>query len=364
MYPFFRKYLFQMDPEQAHGLTLAALRLAGGFAPARWLLQAMYTAPSKPVHVFGLDFRNPVGLAAGYDKDAVAVRGLAALGFGFIEVGTVTPLPQPGNPKPRLFRLVEDEAIINRMGFPSRGTEFVQMRLNPHLRGDWVERLIGISARSRKKRNMPPGRLSGGAILGVNIGKNKSTPNEQAVFDYLELLQNFAPYTDYIAINVSSPNTAGLRDLQAAKALESLLTQLHAQRLLEQQRLQHRLPLLVKLAPDLSPVELDEAVDVIVGTRMDGIIVTNTTLSRAGLRSSYQSESGGLSGRPLAQMSERVLQQVVQRVNGALPIVSAGGIMGPEDAKRRLGMGAALIQIYSALAYCGPGLVRAIVRVV
>ena len=364
MYPFFRKYLFQLDAEKAHGLTLSALRLAAGFAPARWIMQAMYAAPSKPVHAFGLDFRNPVGLAAGYDKDAVAVRGLAALGFGFIEVGTVTPLPQTGNPRPRLFRLVEDEAIINRMGFPSRGTEYVQMRLNPALRGDWIERVIGFSTRSKKKRSAPPPRLGGDAILGVNIGKNKSTPNEQAVLDYLELLQNFASLADYIAINVSSPNTEGLRDLQAGKALERLLTQLHAQRLLEQQRIQHRLPLLVKLAPDLSPAELDEAVDVIVGTHMDGIIVTNTTLSREGLHSSRQTETGGLSGRPLARRSEAVLQQVVQRVNGAMPVVSAGGIMGPEDARRRLGMGATLVQIYSALAYCGPGLVKAIVRVV
>ena len=364
MYPFFRKYLFQMEPERAHGLTLSALRLAGGFAPARWIMQLLFSAPSKPVHAFGLDFRNPVGLAAGYDKDAVAVRGLAALGFGFIEVGTVTPLPQPGNPKPRLFRLVEDEAIINRMGFPSRGTEYVQMRLNPNLRSDWVERFLGFSPRGRKLRNKLPGRAGGNAILGVNIGKNKSTPNDQAVLDYLELLQNFSLVTDYIAINVSSPNTEGLRDLQAAKTLEQLLTQLHAQRLLEQQRIQHRLPLLVKLAPDLSPIELDEAVDVIVSTRMDGIIVTNTTLSREGLHSSYQTESGGLSGRPLARRSEAVLQQVVQRVNGAMPIVSAGGIMSPEDAKRRLGMGATLIQVYSALAYCGPRLVKDIVRVV
>jgi dihydroorotate dehydrogenase len=363
MYPFLRNYLFKLDAEQAHGLTLSALRLAGGFAPARWIMEAMYAAPSKPVHAFGLEFRNPVGLGAGYDKDAVAVRGLAALGFGFIEVGTVTPLPQPGNPKPRLFRLTEDEAIINRMGFPSRGTEFVQMRLNPKLKGDWIERLLGFSTRSKRRRKTPPDRLSGTAILGVNIGRNKSTPNEQAVLDYLELLQNFAPYADYIAINVSSPNTEGLRDLQAGKALEQLLTQLQAQRLIEQAKIKHRLPLLVKLAPDLSAAQLDEAVDVIVGTRMDGIIVTNTTLARDGLRSGTRTESGGLSGRPLGRRSEEVLQDVVHRVNGAVPVVSVGGIMSPEDAKRRLDMGATLIQIYSALAYRGPGLVKAIVRV-
>src|SRR5512135_1058694 len=151
MYPFFRNFLFRLDAEQAHGLTLSALRLAGGFAPSRWIMRAIYAAPPKPVHAFGLEFRNPVGLAAGYDKDAMAVPGLAALGFSHIEIGTVTPLPQPGNPRPRLFRLEEDEGIINRMGFPSRGSEFVQMRLNPQLRSDWVERLIGFSARSKLK---------------------------------------------------------------------------------------------------------------------------------------------------------------------------------------------------------------------
>ncbi len=364
MYPFLRNYLFRLDPERAHGLTLSALQLAGDFLPSRLILQLAYATRAKPVTAFGLSFRNPVGLAAGYDKDASAVRGLAALGFGHIEIGTVTPLPQTGNPKPRLFRLVEDEAIINRMGFPSRGSEFLQTRLNPGLKTDWIERFLGYSARSKKAGKAQPERLSGKAILGVNIGRNKSTPNEQAVLDYLELLQNFAPYADYIAINVSSPNTEGLRALQSRTALEGLLTQLHAQRLLEQVRLKRRLPLLVKLAPDLSSSELNEAVDVILGTHMDGIIVTNTTLAREGLKSSYQTESGGLSGKPLGRRSEAVLQDVVRRVNGAVPIVSAGGIMSPEDAKRRLGMGAALIQIYSALAYYGPGLVKDIVRVV
>src|SRR5512141_2698319 len=188
MYPFFRKYLFKLDAETAHGLTLSALRLAGNFAPSRWVLQAAYGTRSKPVSAFGLSFKNPVGLAAGYDKDGLAVRGLAALGFGHIEIGTVTPLPQPGNPKPRLFRLVEDEAIINRMGFPSRGTEFVQTRLNPGLAGDWLERVFGFSGRSKKAQRAAPERPSGKAMLGVNLGRNKSTPNEQAVLDYLELL--------------------------------------------------------------------------------------------------------------------------------------------------------------------------------
>ncbi|HTP03381.1 MAG TPA: quinone-dependent dihydroorotate dehydrogenase [Anaerolineales bacterium] len=363
MYPSLRRYLFRLDPERAHGLTLWALQMAGSFPPARWILESAFATPPKPVHAFGLEFPNPVGLAAGYDKDALAVRGLAALGFGHLEIGTVTPLPQPGNPRPRMFRLVEDQAIINRLGFPSRGSEYVQMRLHPRLRGDWVQRVFGFSARSKKWHNQPPPRLSGSAVLGVNIGKNKSTSNEQAVLDYLELVQNFAPYADYLTINVSSPNTEGLRDLQAQKALEALLSQLHAQRLLEQPKLQRRLPLLVKLAPDLSEAQLAEAVDVIVSTRMDGIIVTNTTVGREGLRSGYRAETGGLSGKPLGPRSEAVLEDVIRRVNGAVPVVSAGGIMSPEDAKRRLAKGANLVQVYSGLVYCGPGLVKAIVRV-
>ncbi len=361
MYPFFRKYLFNLDPETAHNLTLNALRFAGDFPVSRWILQVIFATPSKPVHVFGLDFRNPVGLAAGYDKDGVAIRGLAALGFGHIEIGTITPLPQPGNPKPRLFRLIEDEAVINRLGFPSRGSEFVQMRLHPALAGNWLERYFGISGRRKSQQTKPP-RSSGNAILGINLGKNKETPNEQAVFDYLELLQNFAPYADYLAINVSSPNTVGLRDLQGRNALEGLLTQLHAQRRIEQEKLKRRLPLLVKLAPDLSDRELDEAVDVILHTQMDGIIVTNTILAREGLKSSYQSESGGLSGRPLGALSVAILSKVARHVNGAVPIISVGGITCADDAKRRLDLGATLVQIYTGLLYHGPGLVKAIVK--
>jgi dihydroorotate dehydrogenase len=308
-----------------------------------------------------LTFKNPVGLAAGYDKDAVALRGLAALGFSHLEVGTLTPLPQTGNPRPRLFRLVEDEAVINRMGFPGRGSEFVQRRLNINLRSGWVERFIGFAPRRAIRRSYPLGQGTS-TRLGINIGRNKSTPNEQAVFDYLELLQSFAPFADYLTINVSSPNTVGLRDLQGRAALEALLTQLHAQRLLEQKKLEKRIPLLVKLAPDLSDRELDDAVDVILGTHMDGIIATNTTLERPGLQSEYRDESGGLSGGPLRDRSETVLQKVVRRVNGEIPVVSVGGIMTPGDAKRRFDMGAALIQLYTGLVYRGPGLVREIVR--
>ena len=199
-------------------------------------------------------------------------------------------------------------------------------------------------------------------MLGVNLGKNKDTPNEEAVFDYLALLQNFAGYADYLTINVSSPNTVGLRNLQGREALESLLSHLHQQRLIEQTQLKKRVPILVKLAPDLTDSELDDAIEAILRTKMDGIIVTNTTLSRDGLRSALKGESGGLSGSPLAVKSEAVLRQTVNRVNGAVPIVSAGGIMNSEDAKRRLEMGAALVQIYTGLIYHGPGLVKEIVK--
>ena len=341
MYKLFRSFLFRLSPENAHHLTLQLIRVAGNVPLSRWFLTQLYKAPSKPVQAFGFTFKNPVGLAAGYDKDAVAVRGLGTLGFGHVEVGTVTPKPQPGNPSPRVFRLVGDEAVINRMGFPSRGSEFMQMQLTDD------------RARRPKKDNL---------ILGVNLGKNKETPNEEAVLDYLALLQNFAPYADYLAINISSPNTVGLRQLQGRAALEGLLIQLDLQRKLEAKKLEKRLPLLVKLAPDLSSQELDEAIDVILATHMDGVIVTNTTLARQGLQSAHREESGGLSGAPLRQRSEAVLCQTVRRVDGRIPIVSVGGIMNPEDSRRRLDLGASLIQIYTGLIYRGPGLIKKILE--
>lgn len=350
MYSIFRPFLFRLDPERAHALTIFALRLAGAAPFLNWTLRQMYRAPEKPVEVFGLRFKNPVGLAAGYDKDGVAVAGLAALGFGHVEVGTVTPLAQDGNPKPRVFRLIEDEAVINRMGFPGRGADFVRRRIKPVDNINLIQRLMGVLP------NRQP------TILGVNLGKNKSTPNEEAVLDYLSLVQDFAPFADYLTINISSPNTVGLRQLQGREALEKLLEQVHVQRVMEQDKLQKQLPVLVKLAPDLTESELDDAVDVILRANMDGIIVTNTTLAREGLRSSHQGETGGLSGKPLAVKSEAVLRQTVERVNGKVPIVSAGGIMDPEDAKRRLDMGATLVQIYTGLVYRGPALVKEIVK--
>jgi len=340
MYPAIRSLLFKLDPENAHHLTLQLMRI-GGAQPFSSILQMFYFAPSKPVEVFRLTFKNPVGLAAGYDKDGIAMRGLSALGFGHIEIGTITPRPQLGNPKPRVFRLPGDEAVINRMGFPSKGAEKVMRTLR----------------RMEKAKTRHPN-----AILGVNIGKNKETPNEEAVFDYLELLGNFAPFADYLTINVSSPNTVGLRDLQGRDALHGLLAQLNHQRKMEETRLEKNIPLLVKLAPDLSDAELDDALGVILDTGMDGVIATNTTIAREGLRSVHQGEVGGLSGNPLRGRSEAMLEKVIRWVDGRVPIVSVGGIMSPEDAKRRLDMGATLVQVYTGLIYHGPGLVRQILQ--
>lgn len=361
MYRLLRPLLFRMDPEQAHALTLFALKTAGSVPPARWMMQIAYRGRARPVRVLGLNFKNPVGLAAGYDKDGVAVRGLAALGFGHIEVGTVTRLRQEGNPKPRLFRLTDDEALINRMGFPSRGSTYVQRRLSPGA-GNWIAEMVGMTGRSQAARDARILRRTVGCIIGVNLGRNRNTPNEQAVLDYLDLLQSFAHLADYLTINISSPNTPGLRELQGRKPLEVMLTQLHLQRRMEQERIKRRLPLLVKLGPDLTEAELDDAVDVILKTHMDGIIVTNTTTAREQLTSPDHFQEGGLSGSPLRRRSEEVLKAVVQRVAGEVPVVSAGGIMSPDDAKRRLDLGASLIQIYTGLVYRGPGLVKAILK--
>lgn len=339
MYNLLRPLLFQLNPERAHALTLHALRIAGNVPPTRHLLELIYKTPSKPVTVFGLTFKNPVGLAAGYDKDGLAIRGLAALGFGHVEIGTVTPKRQPGNPSPRVFRLVEDEAVINRMGFPSLGMEFVKEQLS-----------------------VSSGQLP--VIVGVNIGKNKDTPNEEAEFDYLALLSRFAPFADYLTVNVSSPNTAGLRDLQERRALENLLLHLHQQRMVEQEHLKRKLPILVKLSPDMDEPGLDGALEAVFAAQMDGVIVTNTTLGREGLESKYRGESGGLSGKPLTVKSEAVLHQAIKHLNGKIPVVSAGGIMNPDDAKRRLEMGAALVQVYTGLVYRGPGLAKEIVKAI
>lgn len=359
MYPIFRSLLFKLEPETAHYLTLQLLRTAGS-QPFHSILRAIYCGLEKPVTAFGLTFKNPIGLAAGYDKDGMAIHGLSTLGFGHIEIGTVTPRPQPGNPSPRVFRLIEDEAVINRMGFPSRGSEFVQKRLSPQPKENVLEKFLGVAPRFKKNNALRNDK--GGFVLGVNIGKNKDTPNEEAVLDYVSLVDSFSRLADFLTVNISSPNTAGLRRLQERNALENLLSHIHQQRVISEKVHEKHVPILVKLAPDLSEAELDDAIEAILHTHMDGIIVTNTTLSREGLRSALQREAGGLSGRPLRARSEAVLAQTLKRVNGAIPVVSAGGIMNPEDAKRRLEMGATLVQIYTGLIYRGPGLAKKIIN--
>lgn len=362
MYKKISPLLFKLNPEDIHALSLDALNNTRYIFGAQWLLKQIFSAPPKPVEVFGLTFPNPVGLAAGFDKNAAALRGLSILGFGHIEIGTVTPLPQSGNPEPRVFRLPEDEAIINRMGFPSKGATKVVKALS---KLGYCKYASKKSSRVINLRRFFPEidrRRKSSMILGVNIGKNKTTPNKEAVLDYLSLLELFAPCADYLTINVSSPNTEGLRDLQGRAALEELLTQLDYQRNFEQKTLRKKIPLLVKLSPDLSDAELDDALDVILATNMDGIIATNTTLARERLKSVHRTESGGLSGSPLRSTSEAALSRILKRVNGKIPIISAGGIMTPDDAKRRLDMGATLVQIYTGLVYQGPGFVKEIVK--
>lgn len=350
MYRLIRPLLFALETETAHQLSLRFLQLTGNFTLSNLLLKQIYKSKSKPVEAFGFTFKNPIGLAAGYDKNGIAIAGLSALGFGHVEIGTVTPLAQDGNPKPRVFRLMEDEAVINRMGFPSFGADYMSKRVKPIEKATLVNKLLFARWRSSK------------VILGINLGKNKSTPNEEAVFDYLSLMQLLSAYADYLTINISSPNTVGLRNLQGKDALQSLLKQVDAQRKIEEKSLEKKIPILVKLAPDLTESELNDAIDVIVDSKMDGVIVNNTTVTREGLKSNYQNESGGLSGNPLSARSEAVLHQTVKRVNGKIPIVSVGGIMNPDDAKRRLDDGATLIQVYTGLIYTGPSLVKKILK--
>jgi dihydroorotate dehydrogenase len=334
MYRLIRPFLFRLDPEQAHGLTLNLIRLAGALPPVRALLRAWYAGPDKPVSAFGLTFRNPVGLAAGYDKDGLGWHGLETLGFGHIEVGTVTLRPQPGNPRPRIFRLPQDQAVINRMGFPGKGAEFVRKQL--------------CSPRPA------------GLVLGINLGKNKDTPLEEAAGDYLALMKIFASLGDYLAINVSSPNTVGLRRLQARKELESLLGELNRERRVQEAQLGRRVPVLVKLAPDLSAEELEDALEVLQRTEMDGVIATNTTIAHDGLSGKRAGEMGGLSGAPLTQRSTQMIRQICRYTEGKLPVIGVGGVMNAGDARQKLEAGATLVQVYTGLVYAGPGLVKQI----
>lgn len=336
-YPLSRSLLFRLDPETAHGLSLAAIARVGRVPGLRSAVAAMYSAPdAEPVEVFGLRFPNRLGLAAGYDKDGEGWRGLGCLGFGHIEVGTVTPEPQPGNPKPRIFRLVEQRSVINRLGFPCKGAAYVADRLRRRRRGE--------------------------VVIGVNIGKQKTTSLDDAADDYEELVDVFAPLADYLTVNISSPNTPGLRRLQERDFLSRLLGRVAARRDEVVARIGSPVPVLVKLAPDLDDDQLLTAVDVVVEAGMDGIIATNTTIRRDGIDHPAAGEEGGLSGAALTEMSTRIIARIHEHTGGAIPIVGVGGIMGPEDARAKLDAGATLLQLYTGLVYEGPGLVKRILE--
>ncbi len=349
-YQLARPALFALDPERAHELTLTALDALGGGRPFSPLARALVAAPrvSDPVELLGLTFPNRVGLGAGLDKDARHIDGLAALGFGFLELGTVTPLPQPGNPKPRLFRLPQADALINRFGFNNLG----------------IDAFIAAVTASRTWRRRQFRPLSGSAgepvpILGINIGKNAATPIERAVDDYLIGLRRAWPVADYITINVSSPNTANLRQLQAADELSNLLAALadERQRLARDQL--RPVPLLLKVAPDLDDAQIEIIAATLPRHGIDGVIATNTTLERTAVAHlPHGGEAGGLSGRPVMAGSNRVIRALRDRLPSGFPIIGIGGIQDANDAIAKLDHGADLVQLYTGLIYQGPALIH------
>lgn len=330
-----KPFLFKKDPETAHYYTVDMFRTLLKLPFGKSVFHAMYGYENASLkrEVCGLTFKNPVGLAAGFDKDGKFYKEMAHVGFGFIEIGTVTPLPQAGNEKPRLFRLPQDEALINRMGFNNDGVDAM------------VERL---------KKNGKPQNV----ILGGNIGKNKVTPNEKAVDDYIICFEKLHDYVDYFVVNVSSPNTPGLRELQEKKPLLTILSALTKR---NQQKTTPR-PILLKIAPDLTDTQLDDIIDIVQESGIDGVIATNTTIDRGGLSTSKTKiddiGNGGLSGAPVQDRSTAVIRYLHQRSNGAFPIIGVGGINSVASAKAKLDAGASLIQVYSGMIYEGPGLVK------
>ena len=329
MYRLIRKLLFLLDPEKAHHLTFFLLKIPGISAIAGG---ARHSHPSLERNLFGIRFPNPVGLAAGLDKDAIAFEQLGALGFGFIEIGTVTPQPQPGNDKPRLFRLKQDQALINRMGFNNKGAEAAARRL------------------SKRPKNS---RL----IIGGNIGKNKMTANEKALDDYISCYNTLYPHVDYFVVNVSSPNTPNLRELQEKKPLAELLQGLQA----VNRRQKTPKPVLLKIAPDLNEQQLDDIIEIVKLTGLAGIIATNTTLDRSGLSCTAEQlaaiGAGGLSGKPLKTKSTEVIRYLKTRSGNAFPVIGVGGIHSAADALEKIEAGADLVQLYTGFIYEGPQLI-------
>lgn len=336
LYDFARSLLFQLDAEEAHHLSLKGLRVGEKSGLLKFAFPEDDTI-SLPVEVMGLKFPNRVGLAAGLDKEGNTIDALGRLGFGFVEIGTITPRPQAGNPKPRLFRLVDQEAIINRMGFNNPGIS------------------VGV-ANVRQSRSFK-------GVIGFNIGKNKDTPNENAADDYMTCLRQAYPIADYIAVNLSSPNTPGLRDLQGEDASAKLLEQLKkAQERLEKEH-GKKVPLLFKIAPDLEPLHIRGLARVFLDGGLDGLIATNTTLDRASVAGHPRAgEAGGLSGRPLTERSTGIIRAFAGEFGGKIPIIGVGGISSAADAVEKIEAGASLVQIYSAFIFQGPGLVRECAR--
>lgn len=328
--------LFKKSPEKAHYFTFRwikrLLRIPGVYG----IVKASCRVKNEPTTLWGIDFPSKVGLAAGFDKDALLFDELSAFGFGFIEIGTVTPKPQEGNEKPRLFRLPEDEALINRMGFNNQGVDAA------------VERL------KKKKRNL---------VIGGNIGKNKITPNEDAVIDYLICFEKLFPYVDYFVVNVSSPNTPGLRELQEKEPLTKLLKALVE----KNNKKEQSKPILLKIAPDLTIPQVDDIIDIISITSIDGLIVSNTTIDRSSLKTSSEKVrsigAGGLSGKPVKSKSTELIQYIHDHSKGKIPIIGVGGIHSPEDALEKIKAGASLVQIYTGFIYEGPGLVKRINKI-
>ncbi len=339
MYQLLKPLLFQFDPENVHYFVTRNLkrfnRLPGGGKLSRAFWDLRDNRLEK--EVFGLSFKNPVGLAAGFDKNAEVIGEMADLGFGFIEVGTVTPLPQPGNIKPRMFRLPADQALINRMGFNNKGMDVV------------AENIAAYRKNAKEWQK--------GLIIGGNIGKNKVTPNDEAVNDYIKCFDRLFDVVDYFVVNVSSPNTPGLRALQEKEPLMYILNTL-------QQRNSKNgtsRPILLKIAPDLTHEQLDDIVEIVLETKIAGLIATNTTIVREGLRSAkYTEETGGLSGKPLTRASTEVIHYISEKSKGAFPIIGVGGIHSPEDAIDKLNAGAVLVQLYTGFIYEGPGLISRI----
>lgn len=325
-----RPLFFCFDPERIHYFTFSAIRFLNKIPGFSALCKALYGVndPRLEREVFGIKFKNPVGLAAGFDKDAKLYQELSNFGFGFIEIGTLTPVGQDGNPKKRLFRLKEDNAIINRMGFNNGGVQEAVTRL--------------------KKNN--------GVLIGGNIGKNKVTPNEDAVNDYEICFEALFPYVDYFVVNVSSPNTPNLRELQEKEPLKKLLQTLESNTL---QTTNHK-PILLKIAPDLTDDQLIDIIEIVNETKIAGVIATNTTISREGLQSENKSEMGGLSGKPLAKRATEVIRFLAEKSNNSFPIIGVGGIHSAEDAMEKLNAGASLVQLYTGFIYEGPALVKAI----